>query len=46
MKEDKNLPPQKKNPEKTGLSLFFLVGGFVFLIILLGWIYLASRGGG
>ncbi len=46
MKDDRNLPPPKKNPEKTGLALFGLVGGFVLLIIILGWIYVASRGGG
>lgn len=46
MKEEPNLPPQKKNPEKTGLALFVLVGGFVLLIIVIGWIMIASRGGG
>jgi hypothetical protein len=46
MKEDPNLPPPKKDPEKTGLALFGLVGGFVFLIIVIGWIIVASRGGG
>lgn len=46
MKEDPNLPPQKKNPERTGLYLFMLVGGFVLLIIIIGWIIVAARGGG
>ncbi len=35
-------PPNKK-PAKTGLTLFGLVGGFVLLIMVLGWIIVSSR---
>ena len=38
-----NQPPANK-PAKTGLTLFVLVGGFLLLIMIVGWLYIASRG--
>jgi hypothetical protein len=35
--------PPKKAPASTGLALFALVGGFLLLIMVLGWLYLSSR---
>jgi len=46
MNEDPHIPPPKKNPEKTGLALFAMVGGFVLLIIIIGWVIVAARGPG
>jgi len=34
----------RKHPERTGLTLFALVGGFILLIMIIGWIMLATRG--
>jgi hypothetical protein len=35
--------PPGKHPEKTGVTLFLMVGGFLLLIMILGWIIVASR---
>ena len=42
MNEDR-FNPLKKAPERTGLSLFLMVGGFLLLIMILGWLLIASR---
>jgi len=44
MKEKPAPTEPKKAPESTGLALFALVGGFILLIMIVGWIMLASRG--
>jgi hypothetical protein len=44
MKENPAPTEPKKGPESTGLALFALVGGFILLIMIIGWILLASRG--
>jgi hypothetical protein len=35
--------PNKPSP-KTGLALFAMVGGFLLLIMIIGWAYLSLRG--
>ena len=46
MNQNPIIPPPRKNPEKTGLALFAMVGGFVLLIIIIGWVIVATRGPG
>jgi hypothetical protein len=36
-------PPNKK-PAKTGLTLALMVGGFILLIMIAGWLMTATRG--
>jgi len=42
MNENRSNPPAK-HPAKTGLSLFLLVGGFLLLIMILGWVIVSTR---
>ncbi len=44
MKQTPSSKPPDKNPAKTGISLAVMVGGFLLLIMVIGWIYLSSRG--
>ena len=41
---NRNRPEQPaKHPEKTGVTLFLMVGGFLLLIMILGWMIVSSR---
>jgi hypothetical protein len=39
----KNREPRNGMPEKTGLTLFAMVGGFILLIMILGWLIVSLR---
>lgn len=43
MKDPQSGELPKKAPAKTGISLFVLVGGFILLIMIAGWIMLSMR---
>jgi hypothetical protein len=44
MKPHPTLPPEENNaPKKVALRIGVIVGGFVLLIIVIGWIYVATH---
>ena len=44
MSQEPEIKGPNKAPAKTGLTLFLMVGGFLLLIMLAGWLMIASRG--
>jgi hypothetical protein len=43
MNEEPTNSSSTKAPEKTGLTLFFLVGGFLLLLMVIGWLMVGTR---
>jgi len=43
MNEDPTNHPPKQAPAKTGVTLFFLVGGFLLIIMIIGWLIIGMR---
>lgn len=44
MKTNPSLPPERSDaPKGVGLRIAAIVGGFVLLIIVIGWVYVSHR---